>query len=113
MVDCPTEDVPFREGTFGGAGSVVPIPTPGFPLLALISAPSGSHFLSFSKTKTGPPHLRGSRLRYWLRSSLKRPSTEASFKAATHIGLVVVCPIPLHHYAKKCQKVQVGAIIGH
>src|SRR5215212_4878723 len=20
MVDCPTEDVPFREGTFGGAG---------------------------------------------------------------------------------------------
>jgi hypothetical protein len=67
MVDCPTEDVPFREGTFGGARSVVPIPTPGFPFLALISAPSGSHLLSFSKNKTGSPLLlRGSRLRYWL-----------------------------------------------
>jgi hypothetical protein len=114
MVDCLTEDVPFREGTFGGAGSVVPIPTPGFPLLALISAPSGSHLLSFSKTKTGPPHLRGSRLRYWLCPLLKRPSTETSFKAATHIGLYAVCPYTItHHCAKKCQKVQVGAIIGH
>ena len=24
MVDCPTEDVPFREGTFGGAGKWCP-----------------------------------------------------------------------------------------
>jgi hypothetical protein len=58
MVDCPTEDVPFREGTFGGAGSVVPIPTPGFPLLALFSAFSGSHLLSFSKNKTDHPLMR-------------------------------------------------------
>jgi hypothetical protein len=54
MVDCLTEDVPFREGTFGEAGSVVPIPTPGFPLLALISAPSGSHLLSFFQNQNRP-----------------------------------------------------------
>ena len=57
MVDCPTEDVPFREGTCGGAGKVVPIPTPGFPFLALISAPSGSHLLSIFKNKTDHPPI--------------------------------------------------------
>src|SRR5215211_3638891 len=77
MVDCPTEDVPFREGTFGGAGSVVPIPTPGFPFLALISATSESltslPLHPEAKAKPARLSIGGSRLRYWLCPSLKRP----------------------------------------
>jgi hypothetical protein len=55
-VDCSTEDVPFREGTFGGAGEVVPIPTPGFPFLASGASTQASYLLSL-EAKAKPAHL--------------------------------------------------------
>ena len=76
MVDYSTEDVPFREGTFGEAGSVVPIPTPGFPLLALslVLLQILTSYLVIPKRKPPTSPLGGSRLRHWLCPSLKRPS---------------------------------------
>ena len=58
MVDCPTEDVPFREGTFGGAGKWYPYLRPASLRSQCLVSP-GSHLLSFSKSKTGPPLSRG------------------------------------------------------
>ena len=57
MVDCPTEDVPFREGAFGGPGTVSN--APGFPLLAPFGFLSGSHPLSLFQKENRPLPSRG------------------------------------------------------
>jgi hypothetical protein len=76
---------------------MVPIPTPGFPLLALINAPSGSHLLSLSKNKTGLPLLlEGSRLRYWLCPSLKRPQFGRASKPLPLSSVVGCAPYEFH-----------------
>ena len=53
MVDCPTEDVPFREGAFGGAGDGTN--APGFPFLAVFGLPQALTSFAFSESKTGNP----------------------------------------------------------
>ena len=80
MVDCPTEDVPFREGAFGGAGDGTN--APGFPLLAPFSALSGLHPFPCPKGKLATPLARCSRLRHWLRPP-QAPILGAGFEAST------------------------------
>jgi len=83
MVDCPTEDVPFREGAFGGAGDGIQrarLPftrTVWFPVW--LSPP-----FPIPKGKPATPLAGCSRLRHWLRPPLRRPDDAgAGFKAST------------------------------
>ena len=67
MVDCPIEDVPFREGTFGGAGKWCPYLRPASLYSRCLVSPRLSPPLRFPKGKpaTGSS-IQRSRLHQWL-----------------------------------------------
>jgi hypothetical protein len=91
MVDCPTEDVPFREGTFGGAESVVSIPTPGFPFLAYGGSSQASHLPS-PEAKAKPAHLSYEVAGCATGSArtLKRPSNDGGLQSLYSSAFTVI-----------------------
>ena len=82
MVDCPIEDVPFREGTFGGAGKWCPYLRPASLYSQCLVSPRLSPPLRFPKAKPATPLARHSRLRHWLRPP-QAPILGAGFEAST------------------------------
>src|SRR5215207_1026123 len=92
-VDCSIEVVPFSEGTSRGAGKMVPIPAPGFPFLSPATSSQGLFTSPRTKQNATAHRVRGSRLRYWLGMSLKRPSVGAGVLASTRNALLPCLPL--------------------